>query len=866
MQNSALQVYQVLLIDDDHEDFILTRTMLGKAQGSRYSLDWACDYDTGLLKLRSQTYHAVLVDYDLGNKTGIQLIREICASDYPAPLILYTGRGNYEVDVEALEAGASFYISKGDANALLLDRLIRYAVRQKQIEQKLEDSLQERMHLLESIQDSFFSINRDWVITFMNNKAAQIGGSKPDKFIGRNFWEIFSSLENTETGKKFNQVMQNRTPVQFETTGVFHNAVYFVSIYPSVDGISVFAQDISARKQSEHSRQNLANFPAENPNPILQIDFEGHLLYTNPASQEVLKGWGVSKIGKVPDNIQALVKQCLLSNTPARLEEMISEKTYQIDLVPIQSDRHVNIYMVDQTQRRKTEEALKKASDEAVNEKNRLLAVMQILPAGLAITDEAGGIVLANTAYERIWGYPIPETLSVNDYADFHAWWLETGQPIKPEEWASAQAVQHGKAIEKQMLRIQRFDGSDAYVMNSAAPLIDPQGNITGSVVVIQDITNLYTLQSELKATNQDLQSIMDAAPAYIFITHDRQARHLTGNLAAYELLQADLGENLSKTALETITPREFRAFKDGKEIPPQILPIQRAAAGEMIKDYEMTLQFEDGQVTQLYGNAAPLNKTPGNSEGAVGIFIDITMRKRMEEELRNLNERLKASNQELEQFATIASHDMQEPLRKIISFSNILMDSAGNLDETQRENISRLNVATHRMKGMITDLLNLSKISTHGSAFSQVDLSQVAAEVLTDLEIQIRNADAQIELNPLPSVQGDVMQLRQLFQNLIANAIKFQKPGQKPHIRITGQKTDQGKVQISIEDNGIGFNELYARRIFRPFERLVGRSEYEGTGIGLAICEKIVARHGGEISVRSTPGEGSVFIITLPG
>ncbi len=866
MQNSALQVYQVLLIDDDHEDFILTRTMLGKAQGSRYSLDWACDYDMGLLKLRSQTYNAVLVDYDLGNKTGIQLIREICASDYPAPLILYTGRGNYEVDVEALEAGASFYISKGDANALLLDRLIRYAVRQKQIEQKLEDSLQERMHLLESIQDSFFSINRDWVITFMNNKAAQSGNVKPETIIGRNLWEVFPELENSVIGQKYKDVMHNRVPAQFESTGVYHDTVYSVKIYPSTDGISVFAQDIKTRTEAEQTQQSLIRFPSENPNPVLRVDPNGQLLYSNPASQEVLQGWGVSKTGKVPDDIQALVRDSLSSNSPVQIEQAIVKKTYQINLVPFSRDGYLNIYMVDQTQRRKTEEALKKASDEAVNEKNRSLAVMQILPAGLAITDGAGGIVLSNTAYERIWGYPIPETLSINDYADFHAWWLETGQPIKPEEWASAQAVQHGKAIEKQMLRIQRFDGSDAYVMNSAAPIIDAQGNIIGSVVVIQDITNLYTLQSELKATNQDLQSIMDAAPGYIFITHDRQARYLTGNLAAYELLQAELGENLSETASESSVKREFRAFREGNEIPPQILPIQRAAAGEIIKDYEMTLQFKDGQVIHLYGNAAPLNQTPGNSEGAVGVFIDITMRKRMEEELRNLNERLKASNQELEQFATIASHDMQEPLRKIISFSNILMDSAGNLDESQRENIHRLSAATHRMKGMITDLLNLSKISTHGSAFSQVDLSQVAAEVLTDLEIQIRNADAQIELNPLPSVEGDAMQLRQLFQNLIANAIKFQKPGQKPHIRITGQKTEQGKVQISIEDNGIGFNEMYARRIFRPFERLVGRSEYEGTGIGLAICDKIIARHSGEISVRSTPGEGSVFIITLPG
>ncbi|MEM5774515.1 MAG: ATP-binding protein, partial [Anaerolineaceae bacterium] len=681
-----------------------------------------------------------------------------------------------------------------------------------------------------------------------------------------NVWDVFKDLRNTPLGQKYQQVMQNRVPAEFETSGVFHNAIYRVNIYPSAEGISVFAQEVSRRKQSEQPVENLDKFPSENPHPVFRVDLNGKLLYANPASQEVLKGWGISGSGVVPEHIRDIARQSFSGNCPGLVEERIGEKTFQVDFTPIQNEGYVNIYMVDQTLRKRTEEDLKTARNEAIREKNRLLAVMQVLPAGLSITDPAGMVVMANTAYERVWGHPIPETLSVHDYAAFHAWWLDTGQPVKPEEWASAQAVQQGKMVAEQMLKIQRFDGSDAYVLNSAVPIIDAQGNVTGSVVVIQDITNLYKLQTELKAANQDLQSIMDAAPAYIWITHDRQARNMTGNRATYELLQIKSGENLSKTAPDVRLTRDYKTFKDGKEVPSKLLPVQRAAAGETIHNYEVDYVFDDGEVIRLVGNAAPLSNVPGNSEGAVGVFIDITLRKRMEEELRKLNEQLKNSNQELEKFAIIASHDMQEPLRKIISFSNILLAGGENLSETQRDYVMRLNSASSRMKRMIADLLDLSRISSHGGAFGRVDLGEVTAEVISDLEMQIRSADARIELGPLPVIEGDAMQMHQLMQNLIGNAVKFHKADQKPRVQITGRRISPTSVQIMVEDDGIGFDETEADRIFRPFERLVGRSEYEGTGIGLAICEKIVARHAGEITVRSTPGVGSVFTITLPG
>jgi signal transduction histidine kinase len=172
---------------------------------------------------------------------------------------------------------------------------------------------------------------------------------------------------------------------------------------------------------------------------------------------------------------------------------------------------------------------------------------------------------------------------------------------------------------------------------------------------------------------------------------------------------------------------------------------------------------------------------------------------------------------------------------------------------------------AADRMQLMIEGLLSLSRISTQGLAIARVDLSKIAEEILSDLELQLQRTGGKVELGALPVLDGDPMQLRQLFQNLISNALKYHKQDVPPVVKVSSQPISTAHVQILYQDNGIGFEERFAERIFQPFQRLVGRSQYEGTGMGLAICKRIIERHGGSIAAHSTPGDGSTFIITLP-
>lgn len=225
----------------------------------------------------------------------------------------------------------------------------------------------------------------------------------------------------------------------------------------------------------------------------------------------------------------------------------------------------------------------------------------------------------------------------------------------------------------------------------------------------------------------------------------------------------------------------------------------------------------------------------------------------------------LARSNEELDRFASIASHDLQEPLRKVRTFTEQLsVIERDRLSEKGHDYLRRANSAAERMQSLIEDLLKFSRVSTQGRPFVPVDLNEVAQGVVSDLDAQITSTGASVHLGHLPTLSADPLQMRQLVQNLISNALKFTREGVTPDIEV-GSSIDGDMVHLTVRDNGIGFEPRYNMRIFRVFERLHGRSEYPGTGIGLALCRKIADRHGGNIVADSEPDVGSTFTVTLP-
>jgi light-regulated signal transduction histidine kinase (bacteriophytochrome) len=244
----------------------------------------------------------------------------------------------------------------------------------------------------------------------------------------------------------------------------------------------------------------------------------------------------------------------------------------------------------------------------------------------------------------------------------------------------------------------------------------------------------------------------------------------------------------------------------------------------------------------------------------------DVTVRRFTEWRLQEQRLELERSNAALNEFASVASHDLQEPLRKILSFGERLETTAGPaLNDDAKQHLARMLGAALRMRTLINDLLLYSQASAHVQNFTRTDLTGVAREVLSDLETAVAEAGARVEVGALPVIDADALQMRQLFQNLLSNAIKYRRPDLPSRVRLSAERADEPYCTITVSDNGIGFSQDHADRIFRMFERLHGRAEYDGSGIGLAICRKIVERHRGTIAAVSSAGQGATFTVTLP-
>jgi signal transduction histidine kinase len=278
-------------------------------------------------------------------------------------------------------------------------------------------------------------------------------------------------------------------------------------------------------------------------------------------------------------------------------------------------------------------------------------------------------------------------------------------------------------------------------------------------------------------------------------------------------------------------------------------------------RNEQVLARYRDSLEEQVAARTAELAHT--NSR----LQQEVADRERAEAALQRYATNLEQSNRELQEFAYVASHDLQEPLRKVQTFGHRLVSRyEATLDERGQDYLRRMMDAAARMQSLIQGLLDFSRVTTHGQTFQRVSLSQIIAGIQVDLELQIAERQAQITAEYLPEVEADPTQMRQLFQNLIQNALKFQADGNTPEITISSRPIPGNQmVEIRVTDNGIGFDEQYTERVFQLFQRLQGRGSYAGTGMGLAICRRITERHGGTITANSRPGIGTTFIVTLP-
>lgn len=246
-------LWKLLLVDDDQDDYIIFKDLINQARGGKVALEWASSYEAGEQMLNANHYDAVFVDYYLGRKNGIKLIRRTIERKYPAPIILLTGCGSYEVDLEAMNAGATFYLTKDEINPMSLERFIRYAIERKRIEDDLAESEAKYRSLAESIHDGLIELDRDWRFIYLNQRAASDVGYAPEKLIGKNIWETFPDILGMPLEQHYHQVMEQRQPASFEMAVAATGSWYLIRVYPSTEGISVFWIDITQNKKTEEA-------------------------------------------------------------------------------------------------------------------------------------------------------------------------------------------------------------------------------------------------------------------------------------------------------------------------------------------------------------------------------------------------------------------------------------------------------------------------------------------------------------------------------------------------------------------------------------------------------------------------------------
>jgi PAS domain S-box-containing protein len=501
------------------------------------------------------------------------------------------------------------------------------------------------------------------------------------------------------------------------------------------------------------------------------------------------------------------------------------------------------IAVYDDITARKTAEAALRAGEE------RFRRTFELAGAGLAQVSLDGHFMRVNPRVCEIFGYSERELIGRSAKELSHPDDRDAADGPRAQVLAGEM---DSARLEKRYLR---KDGSVVWVSLVIALERDAAGRPLHAISVLDDITGRKRTEAALRESEALFRSTFELAASGIAHV-SLEGRFLRVNRQLCGILRYREDELIGRSVKDISHP-EDRDLTDAQR--------SRVRAGERQSvRFEKRYLRKDGSVVWVSLGVALVRGEDGAPLYEIAMFDDITERKQAEAALREAHEELKRSNSELEQFAYVASHDLQEPLRMVSSYTQLLGRRYGEtFDADAREFMGYIVDGAARMKQLIEDLLAYSRVGTRARDFKTVDLARPLARALGNLRTALEESGGAVTHDPLPALPADEVQLAQVFQNLIGNALKF-RSAQAPRIHVGVSENDKF-FEIAVRDNGIGIEPQYFERIFMVFQRLHNKGEYPGTGIGLAICKKVVERHGGQVRVESRPGEGSAFIFTLP-
>jgi PAS domain S-box-containing protein len=727
--------------------------------------------------------------------------------------------------------------------------------------------------LLDGVRDyAIFMLDPVGQVVSWNAGAERIKGYTADEIIGHNF-SCFYPAEDIQRGRPEEVLRMTAASGRHEEEGLrvrkngsrfLANVTLTVLRDPAGNllGFSEISRDLSERKESEAKYRGLLEAA---PDAMVITDANGRIVLVNAQTE---RQFGYRRDELVGQLVELLVPQRFREIHPHHRQDYAthpstrstregmelsavrkdgSEFPVEIMLSPLESPEGILV-----TAAIRDISVRKTAEKHLAQMEGRYRGLLEAAPDAMVVVNQVGEIVLLNAQAEKQFGYRRDELL---------------GQKVKniiPEGFAerliadgtrtAAEALaQHiGTGIE---LSGRRKDGSGFPIEIMLSPLESPEGILV--TAAIRDISVRKTAEKHLAQMEGRYRGLLEAAPDAMVVVN--QVGEIVLLNAQAEKQFGYRRDELLGQKVKNIIPEGFaeRLIADGTRTAAEALA-QHIGTG-----IELLGQRKDGSDFPIEIMLSPLESPEGILVTAA--IRDISARKKSEDHLVKTVRELKRSNDELQQFGYVASHDLQEPLRMVASYTQLLAKRyQGKLDSDADEFIAYAVDGCNRMQGLIQDLLAYSRSATNGKVLHEISGENSLKEALTNLRATIQESGAVVTHDSLPTITTDGTQLTQVFQNLVGNAIKY-RTAEVPHVHVSVTKNGGNEWIFSVRDNGLGIDPQYFERIFVLFQRLHGREEFEGTGIGLAICKKIVERLGGRIWVESQPEKGSTFFFALP-
>jgi PAS domain S-box-containing protein len=765
------------------------------------------------------------------------------------------------------------------AEGILVTAAIRDISVRKATEKHLGQMEGRYRGLLEAAPDAMVVVNPGGDIVLLNVRAEKEFGYRRDELLGQQVKTIipkgFAERLIADGTRSTAEALAQQIGTGIELSGRRKDGSEFpieimLSPLESAEGILVTAaiRDISVRKAAEkHLGQMEGRYRGlleAAPDAMVVVNPGGDIVLLNVQAEKQFGYRRDELVGQKVKNIipegfaERLVADGLRSDADALAQQIGtgielngrrkdgSEFPIEIMLSPLESAEGILVTAAIR------DISVRRAADKHLGQmEGRYRGLLEAAPDAMVVVNPGGDIVLLNVQAEKQFGYRRDELVGQKVKNIIPEGFAERLVADELRSAADALAQQIGTGIE---LSGRRKDGSEFPIEIMLSPLESAEGILV--TAAIRDISVRRAAESHLAQMEGRYRGLLEAAPDAMVVVN-RRGEIVLLNVQAERQFGYHRDELVGQR-MKNIIPEGFaeRLISDGLRSPEDALA-QKIGTG-----IELIGRRKDGTEFPIELMLSPL-------ESAEGVLVtaairDITTRKTAETHLIHKVEELNRSNEELGQFAYIASHDLQEPLRMVASYTQLLSRRyKGKLDSEADDFISFAVDGANRMQRLIQDLLAYSRVGTKGTDLLDYSSEDALQQALINLRAPIGDSGALVTHDPLPTVLADEMQLIQLFQNLVGNAIKYQSPG-VPVIHVSAAMNVEKKWIFSIRDNGLGIDPQYFEKIFGMFQRLHKREEFAGTGIGLAICKKIVERHGGNISVESQPGHGSTFRFTL--